>query len=183
MRNGISKIAWHVFVAMIAIAVGGNSAARGESVRNPPRPDAVSVPSSAVLLMLVRSTVAALNQANFTGNYTVLHGLGTPELQTIRSPADWAVAFKSLRERKLDLSPVLLLEPQFAELPAITRDGALRVAGTFRTQPVGISFVGVYRPVLGIWRIEELSVSAEPVRQIPQPAVPQPARMKGSTLE
>ena len=80
----------------------------------------LSVPTPDVLLMLVRTTLVALNQANFTGNYSVLHDLGTPHLQATNSQAQLGIAFTNLREQKLDLSRVLLLSPDLTEPPSIT---------------------------------------------------------------
>jgi len=123
----------------------------------------LTVPAPAVLLMLVRTTLVALNQANFTGNYTVLHGLGTPDLQAETTTAHFAVAFSKLREERTDLSPVLVLVPELTQPPRLAEDGTLRLAGAFPTQP-RISFVIVFKPVAGIWRIEGLSVSARAAR-------------------
>ena len=122
----------------------------------------LSVPPPDVLLMLVRSTLVALNQANFTGNYSVLHDLGTPHLQATHSPAQLGIAFTNLREQKLDLSRVLLLSPDLTEPPTIAGDGTLRLAGVFPTRPVQITFVMTFRPIAGIWCIEGLSVSTLP---------------------
>ena len=38
----------------------------------------LTVPTDDVLLILIRATLIALNQANVTGNYTVLRDLGAP---------------------------------------------------------------------------------------------------------
>jgi len=118
-----------------------------------------SVPAPAVLLMLVRTTLVALNQANFTGNYAVLHALGTPQLQLRSSPAQLAIAFTDLRDRKLDLSPVLVLSPELTKPPRLADDGKLRLAGFFRTRPLRLSFVMEFKPVAGVWRIEGLTVA------------------------
>ncbi len=122
----------------------------------------LSVPTPDVLLMLVRTTLVALNQANFTGNYSVLHDLGTPHLQATNSQAQLGIAFTNLREQKLDLSRVLLLSPDLTEPPSITGDGTLRLAGVYPTSPVQITFVMTFRPIAGVWRIEGLSVATLP---------------------
>ena len=137
-----------------------------------PKP-ALSVPAPEVLLMLVRTTLVALNQANFTGNYTVLHGLGSPQLQARNSPADLGNAFAGLRAQNIDLSPVLVLTPQLTEQPGFTRDGALRLVGFFPSKPLQIQFVMNFLPVGDRWRIDGLSVSA--VAATPPPAAPAPA--------
>lgn len=132
----------------------------------------VAVPQPDVLLLLVRTTLIALNQANFTGNYTVLHGLGTPHLQAEASPAQLGIAFTQLREQRLDLSRVLVIPPELTAPPNLTPDGRLRLTGVFRTSPVHIGFDMVFMPVAGIWRVEGLAVRAFPA--------PAPVVLKGS---
>jgi hypothetical protein len=119
-----------------------------------------SVPPPEVLLMLMRTTLVALNQANFTGNYTVLHGLASPALQARNSPAQLGIAFTELRNLNLDLSPVLVLSPELSETPTISPEGVLRLAGHFPTRPLEVRFLMQFAPVDGRWRIDGLSVSA-----------------------
>ena len=147
----IGRILKILVVASLCLG-GGTGLARAEGRAQLP------APPPDVLLMLVRTTLVALNQANFTGNYSVLRDLGTPQLQATHSPAQLGIAFTNLREQKLDLSRVLLLSPELTEPPSVTSDGTLRLAGVFPTSPVQISFVMAFRPVAGIWRIEGLSV-------------------------
>jgi hypothetical protein len=80
------------------------------------------------------------------------------------------IAFTELREKHLDLSPVLLISPQLTEAPQLAPDGALRLAGVFKTAPEQISFATIFKPVGGVWRIEALSVQAVAVPAAPQPA-------------
>lgn len=141
----------------------------------PPGAQTISVPPPEVLLMLVRTTLVALNQANFTGNYTVLHGLGSPQLQAKATPADLGNAFAGLRGQNIDMSPVLVLTPQLTEKAGFTPDGALRLVGFFPSKPLQIQFVMNFLPVNDRWRIDGLSVSAVPA---PQAAAPAPAPAK-----
>jgi hypothetical protein len=159
--------------ADVAHAQSHTSAAGGASTQVP----AIAIPAPPVLLLLVRTTLVALNQANFTGNYTVLHALATPALQAKVSPVQLGIAFTELREKHLDLSPVLLISPQLTEAPELAPDGALRLAGVFKTAPEQISFATIFRPVGGVWRIEALSVQAVAV---PAPHPPQPAATPSS---
>ena len=61
------------------------------------------------VLMLVRSTILALDQANKTGNYTVLRDLGAPGFQA-NTAAKLAEIFASQRNDKLDLSGVAVID-------------------------------------------------------------------------
>ena len=55
------------------------------------------MPNDDVLLMLIESSVIALNHANITGNYSVLHEMGAPAFQNANSPEKLAQIFAQLR--------------------------------------------------------------------------------------
>ncbi len=121
-----------------------------------------AVPPPEVLLLMVRNALAALNHANLTGNYTVLHGLGSPSLQAQNSAAQLGIVFTALRTQGVDLAPTLVLTPQLSETPALSADGVLRLAGLFPTRPLQIAFIILYRSVNARWTIDGLSVTAGP---------------------
>lgn len=129
-----------------------------QAAPEPAAQPAITVPTPEVLLILVRNTIVALNQANFTGNYTVLRDIGSPSLQTA-SAADLATAFANLRQQKVDLSPTLILTPALTQSPAIAADGVLSLAGHFPTKPLQIDFAMTFQPVGGVWRLHGLSVN------------------------
>jgi len=122
----------------------------------------VTIPPPDTLVMMVRGTLAGLNQANFTGNYSVLHELATPTLQARVSATQFGNAFARLREQNIDLSPILVMPPHFVETPKLTPRGEMRVAGIFPSRPLQIHFAIDYRAVDGYWLIDALSVSALP---------------------
>ena len=120
----------------------------------------VTIPPPDVLVMMVRGALAGVNQANFTENYSVLHAMTTPALQARVTIAQFGRAFANLRKQNLDLSPALVLSPQFTATPAVTSQGILRLAGAFPSRPLQINFAIDYRPVDGFWLIDAVSVSA-----------------------
>lgn len=120
----------------------------------------VNMPASDVLVMMVRAALTAVNQANFTENYSVLRGMTTPALQTRLSAEQLGRAFIDLRKQNLDLSPALVLAPEFTELPRLTSAGALMLKGIFPSRPLRINFAIEYLPIDGFWMIDQLSVSA-----------------------
>src|SRR5262249_10351761 len=62
------------------------------------------------VLILVRTTLLALDQANKTGNYTVLRDLGAPDFQA-NSAAQLAEIFAQQRKDNVDLSGVAVIDP------------------------------------------------------------------------
>lgn len=109
-------------------------------------------------LILIRSTLIALDQANKTGNYTVLRDLGAPGFQAANTPARLAEIFAKERSAKLDLSGVVVLEPQLNQLPEIDSNGMMRMTGFFPSVPTQIKFDLLYAPVGGQWRLFGIAV-------------------------
>src|SRR5438067_13586735 len=87
------------------------------------------------VLMLVRSTLLALDQANKTGNYTVLRDISAPGFQAGNNAARLAEIFAKLRNDKLDLSGVAVIDPQLSLLPQIEQNGMMHMAGFFPSVP------------------------------------------------
>src|SRR5271154_4106343 len=83
------------------------------------------------VLILIRSTLLALDQANKTGNYTVLRDLGAPGFQVTNTAAHLGEIFASLRRDRIDLSGVAALEPQLTLLPQIEASGMMHMTGFF----------------------------------------------------
>jgi hypothetical protein len=121
------------------------------------------------VLMLVRSALLALDQANKTGNYTVLRDLGAPGFQT-NTAARLAEIFAKLRNDKLDLSGVAVIDPQLSLLPQIEANGLMRMVGFFPSVPAQFNFDLVFAPVAGQWRLFGLAVSIGQSTPVP----PQP---------
>ena len=96
------------------------------------------------VLILVRSTLLALDQANKTGNYTVLRDLGAPGFQG-NTAARLAEIFAKLRNDNLDLSGVAVIDPQLNLLPQIEANGLMRMAGFFPSVPAAGQFRSVVR--------------------------------------
>jgi hypothetical protein len=108
---------------------------------------------------LVRSTLLTLNDANRSGNYTVLRDLASPDFQTKNTAADLAQSFADLRHRKFDLFAAAILAPQFTADPVLDASGRLRLTGYFATRPLRITFDLTFQSVGGEWRLFAISVA------------------------
>ena len=126
------------------------------------------------VLILVRSALIALDQANKTGNYTVLRDLGAPAFQA-NSAARLGEIFAGLRRDALDLSGVAVLDPQLTLLPQIDAEGMMRMTGFFPSAPAQINFDLVYAPVNGQWRLFAITVGLGQTAPA-APAPPAPAQ-------
>jgi hypothetical protein len=140
-----------LLLASIVIAVA-TSTFPGAAARLP------AIPSPAELLLLVRTTMIAIDQANKTGDYAVLRALGGPGLQAY-SDAQLARTFAPFRRNGADLAQAAIATPQLSEPPVVSAAGRLTLTGFFPTRPLRISFRFVFEASRGSWRPFGLSVS------------------------
>ena len=149
-----------------------------------PRPQArtpLAVPDNKKLAVMIHSALMALNNANLTGNYTVLRDLGAPGFQAANPPARLADIFGHLRSQKLDLSPIVLFTPKLVRYPAINDRGLLSLNGFFDTRPQRVQFDLLYQPVDGEWRLFGIGVKTAPATATTADAsrgAPPPAPLK-----
>ncbi len=136
-------------------------------------------PDDPRLLLMVRNAVIALNQANLTGNYSVLRDMGTPNFQMTNNSARLAEVFATLRARKIDISPIMFFNPKFASPPAMQDGQVLRVAGVFPTTPEQVNFDLAFQLSGEQWMLAAIAVNVAPpgenVQALAAPAA-QPAR-------
>jgi hypothetical protein len=127
------------------------------------------------VIILIRSTLLALDDANKTGNYSVLRDLGAPGFQQVNNDSGLADIFAAERKGNLDLSGVAVLEPQLTVLPQIEANGMMRMAGFFPSAPTQVNFELLYAPVNRQWRLMGLTVSLGQTAPVaPAPPAPPP---------
>jgi hypothetical protein len=135
-----------------------------------PKPDATAKPahndtqttlpvSVDQALYLIRSTLLTLNDANRSGNYSVLRDLAAPDFQARNSAADLALSFSDLRRRNFDLFAAAIAAPQLTAAPALDPKKMLRLTGLFPTRPLQINFDLLFQNVGGQWRLFGISVA------------------------
>jgi hypothetical protein len=110
-------------------------------------------------LYLIRSALLTLNDANHSGNYTVLRDLAAPDFQARNTAADLSQSFSDLRRRNFDLYGAALLSPQLTVLPALDQKGVLHLAGYFPTRPQQINFDLLFQNVANQWRLFGISIA------------------------
>jgi hypothetical protein len=153
-------------MALVIAASISPASAQSEAAPKPANIDRNGV------IMLIRSTLFALDHANKTGNYTVLRDIGAPGFQ-VNTAARLSEIFAKQRNDKLDLSGVAVIDPQLSLLPQIETNGLMRMAGFFPSVPQQVNFELLFAPVEGQWRLFGLSVSvgqSGPVAPEPPPA-------------
>ncbi|MCR6672483.1 hypothetical protein [Devosia ginsengisoli] len=159
MRFGTSVAAATLLIVAgwLVPAELGRVLAQSEETAPAVEPEPANIDRNGVLI-LVRTALLALDQANKTGNYTVLRDLGSPGFQA-NSAAQLGEIFASQRANGLDLAGVAVLEPQLTVLPQIRGDGMLRMAGFFPSVPTQVNFDLLFTPTNRQWRLFGISIN------------------------
>jgi hypothetical protein len=134
----------------------------GQAGSPPQAQPQVAVPDANKLAILIHTSLIALNQANLTGNYTVLRDLAAPGFQQANSPAKLAEIFSQLRRQRLDLGPIVLFTPKLVRHPVVDERGLLTLSGFFDTQPQRVEFDLLFQPVGGEWRLFGIRAGTAP---------------------
>ncbi len=122
------------------------------------------IPDAFRLNMMIRGTLIALNHANRTGNYTVLRDLSAPGFQQVNTAARLAEIFADLRQRQIDMSPIMFFNPKLLMPASVNDKSLLRMRGYFETKPEQINFDMLFQNVAGEWRVIGLAVDVSPPR-------------------
>jgi len=125
------------------------------------------------VLILIRQSLLALDQANKTGNYTVLRDLGSPAFQN-NTAARLSEIFAKQRNDNIDLSGVAVIDPQLTLLPQIETNGLLHMTGFFPSVPTQVNFDLAYAAVNGQWRLFGISVALGRTEPTAPPSPPPP---------
>jgi hypothetical protein len=143
------------------------------SATPPPQPAQIDRNTA---LILIRTTLVALHQANQTGNYTVLYGISAPGFQELNTPERLSQVFKNLRAKNFDLSGVVVLEPQLTVLPELYSNGVMRMAGFFPSVPMQLYFDLQFKAIEGRWRLLAIAVDVTPTSVAPNTEPPPPRK-------
>jgi hypothetical protein len=141
-------------LALLAAAPAGAQTRAAPAVA--PSQPALPFPQA---LILIRSDLVALQQANETGIYATLSALGTQRFQADNPPAKLAQTFAPLRN--YNLNSVLVLEPKFTQLPQLRPDHSMAMAGFFASDGYRITFQLAYAAENGRWRLAAINVGIQ----------------------
>ncbi|MEO9130155.1 MAG: hypothetical protein ABI240_02990 [Sphingomonas sp.] len=122
----------------------------------PAAPTAAPAPAGSPIgypqaLILIRTSLAAVQQANETNDYDVLFRLGAKGFQSANPPARLSQLFAPLRA--YNLNAAMVLEPKFIEAPHLLPDQKLAMKGVFDVQDKHIVFSMIFTPEAGHWRL------------------------------
>lgn len=153
----IVSIAAALALATVSVSTSLGSAARANA--------SLRIPDGYHMSMLVHSTVAALDQANRTGNYHVLRSLAAPAFQQANDQARLSQIFARLRQSQVRLTPAILYDPMLSRPARIDEVGHLRLTGFFPTAPLRIHFDLRFVFLDGEWRLFGISIQPRSERR------------------
>lgn len=120
------------------------------------------MPDILLSVRLLKNSLAALNNANLTSDYSVFRKLASTSFQKKNSEKQLAKTFKWYSDNRIDLSAVAILKPVLPQRPTLSGDGTLRMAGQFPSSPLSIQFSVAYRPEQKVWKLDGISLKAVP---------------------
>lgn len=140
----------------------------------PPQPQPVQLQAGPIdsnsALLLMRSALIALDQANKTNEYYVLRALASEGFQ-VNTTGRLSEIFAPQRRDGLNLAYAAIMEPRWTVEPQIERSGMIHMAGYFDVKPVAVGFDLLFAQEKGQWLLFGVSVG----RVQPQPASAEPA--------
>ncbi|HTB37011.1 MAG TPA: hypothetical protein VK777_08000 [Reyranella sp.] len=116
------------------------------------------VPSERAVEVLVKTSLLSFNDANITGNYSVLHDKLSKPFRQEYPPEKLKEAFKEFNEKNIDIELIAALKPTYEPLPSIDSEGKLVVKGYFPTEPIRVNFNLAFIPSDGEWKLIRLNV-------------------------
>ena len=121
------------------------------------------VPNELLQEILIKTSLLTLNDANVTGNYTVLHARLAKPFRDQFSPERLKQVFQPFADQKLDYGLIAAKPPVPTQPAAIDKRGALVLRGYFDTRPSRLSYELDFLPSEGEWKPIKLNVHVKPV--------------------
>lgn len=169
-----------VFLNVAMLACGLPALAQAPQPAPAPRVSSQPVPSELELAKLVWSTMAMVDHANRSGNYSVLRDTSATGFQVQNDPARLAEIFAPIRALRVDLGNALVVEPRYSEGPRLLQADVFQVKGYFPLRPTAIFFDLYFQWEQGRWKLFGISIQpgtmAPVAQQAPQPPPAQTRR-------
>jgi len=116
------------------------------------------VPSDRALEALVKSSLLSLNDANVTGNYSVLHAKLSKPFREQFPPEKLKETFREFSQSNADFDVIAAMKPAYAPPPVVDGDGKLVVKGGFPPEPSRLLFELEFIPSDGEWKLIRIHV-------------------------
>jgi hypothetical protein len=115
--------------------------------------------------VMIRTTLVTFNDANMTNNYSVFLAKASKELQSQTTVDKLATAFEGIRKNELFFEDVITADYDSYEKAKIDSDGALVMAGVFKTDDMEVKYNLRYIQNNKIWKLLGINVTATRKKQ------------------
>lgn len=136
-----------LFAALFAGAMLGAAPAHAQ-----PAPDKVGQE------VLIKATLLTFNDANVTGNYTVLHAKLSKPFRDQFPPEKLKAAFKEFADKHIDFDLIAARTPVPSEEAVVNDQGVLKLYGYFDTKPSRINYQLEFIRSDGEWKAIKINV-------------------------
>jgi hypothetical protein len=124
-----------------------------------------TVPDAFLQEILIKTSLLTLNDANLTGNYTVLHAKLAKPFREQFSPDRLRQLFKGIADKKVDWGLIAAKSPIATSETDIDQRGALLLRGYFDTEPSRLFYELDLLPSEGEWKPIRLYVNVKPANE------------------
>ncbi len=111
-----------------------------------------TVPNDLLQEKLIKTCLLTFNDANLTGNYSVLHARLAKPFRDQFNPEKLKQAFKGFADQKVDLGIIAAKQPVATTPSSIDKRGALVVRGYFDTAPSKVIYELDFVPSEDEWK-------------------------------
>ena len=122
---------------------------------------AVDLPDDDEQDVLIRSTLTTFNDANMTGNYSVLLAKAAPQFQAQFTADKLAESFEQFRKNQLYFEEVVTADYDSYEKAKLDADGALVLAGVFKTDELTVKYKLRFAQTNKVWKVIGIDVDAK----------------------
>ena len=129
-----------------------------------PPPSVRPTPGQLELSKMIWSTIAAVDHANRSGNYSVLRDISAQGFQINNNAAQLAQVFAGFRNQQIDLSNAFLVPPTYTVAPQMVSADVLRVQGVFQLRPASLGFDLYFQWEQGRWKL--FGIDLQPLEMV-----------------
>lgn len=121
------------------------------------------IPDAFAQEVLIKTTLLTFNDANLTGNYTVLHAQLAKPFRDKSAPDGLKQAFKAFADQKIDFGLIAAMPPVASSDAKINAArGSLELRGSFATKPNRVTYELDFLPSEGRWKPALIDVRVKP---------------------
>ena len=121
------------------------------------------IPAPVFQEILIKNALLTFNDANLTGNYTVLHAKLSKPFRDKVTPDSLKQMFKPFVDQKIDIGLIAAMAPVASKDALINAvRGSLELRGYFATKPNRVTYELDFLPSEGEWKLALIDVRIRP---------------------